>query len=103
MSLLNAPKAIYKAQQAKKQMSKIQAAGMADGVSILLNGLNDVVEIEIEETYVSDLLSQHGQNAAKVKDALQKSIKNAFADAKKQLEKELVSSTSLEDLKELLG
>lgn len=105
MSILNAPKAVYKAQQAKKQMEKIQAAGISDGVSILTNGLNDVVDVEIDIDMYRDILGE-SFDEEKMKKLLMKlaeGFKKASADAKKHLERELMASTSLDDLKGLLG
>ncbi|MDQ6985887.1 MAG: hypothetical protein Q9M91_07875 [Candidatus Dojkabacteria bacterium] len=108
MGVLGVPKAIYKAQQAKKKMSQIQAAGKEGMVGVLLNGLNDIEEDEIDRIELKSELENLGVKTTedqvdKLADLLEKQIKKAFAAAKKNLEKELISSTSLEDLKGLLG
>ena len=103
MSLLNAPKAMYKAQQAKKQMSKIEVAGRNGNVSVLMNGLNDIVEVEIDKENLlgSDSISR--DEFSKIANKLSEEFKKAVADAKKQLEKEIMNSSSMEDIKGMLG
>jgi DNA-binding protein YbaB len=106
MGVLNVPKAVYKAQQAKKKMSKIQAAGKDEAVSILMNGLSEVAEVEIDS---DDLMSYFDgmdidpKLVEKISKRLSKNFLKAYADAKKQIEKQLMSSASLDDLKEMLG
>lgn len=95
-----------KAMQAKNRMKKIQAAGQSDPVSVLLNGLNDVVEVEIDKDGMMRLLDGVQIDDAKVQQIIRKlkdSIKIAMNDAKKQLEKELVSNTNMDELREMLG
>lgn len=104
MNVLGAPKAIYKAQQAKKKMSQLQAAGQSNSVAILLNGLNELVEVELNATALRDVLGDVSDDKLqRLSEALSKDLKKAFADAKKQIEQLLMSSTSIEDLKELLS
>lgn len=103
MGITSAPKALYKAQQAKKKMSQIQAAGQSETIAILMNGLNELEEIELNTSYISEEYGIDSDTIAKLSDKLSKDIKKAFADAKKQIEQQLMSSTSLEDLKGLLG
>ena len=103
MSVLSAPKALYKAQQAKKKMPQIQAASEGDVIAILLNGLNEIVETEVD---VNAIATEFGLDTAVVQrlgEKISNDIKKAFADAKEQIEQQLISSTSLEDLKGLLG
>ncbi|MCA9381244.1 YbaB/EbfC family nucleoid-associated protein [Candidatus Dojkabacteria bacterium] len=100
---MNVPKAMYKAQQAKKQMSKIQVAGVDGEVSVLMNGLNEIVEIEIDEDALTDSDSISRDEFERIIKNLKKQFKNAVADAKKQLEKEMMNSANLDDIKEMLG
>ncbi len=106
MGMLNIPKAVYKAQQAKNKMSKIEAAGKDEAVIIVLNGLNEITNVdfdvdELKNTFKSSDISDIDLEALMKK--LSKNIKKSFQDAKKQIEKELISSTSIDDLKNLLG
>ena len=103
MGIMNVPKAMYKAQQAKKQMSKIQVAGVDGEVSVLMNGLNEIVEIEIDEDALTDSDSISRDEFERIIKNLKKQFKNAVADAKKQLEKEMMNSANLDDIKEMLG
>ena len=100
---MNVPKAMYKAQQAKKQMSKIQVAGVDGEVSVLMNGLNEIVEIEIDEDALTDSDSISRDEFERIIKNLKKQFKNAVADEKKQLEKEMMNSANLDDIKEMLG
>ena len=100
---MNVPKAMYKAQQAKKQMSKIQVAGTSGSVSILMNGLNEIVEIEIDEEGLTDSDTISRDEFEKILKKLKDQFKSAMSDAKKQLEKEMMNSANLDDIKEMLG
>ncbi len=105
MGVFNVPKALYKAQQAKNQMSKLKAAGQQGPVGILVNGLNEIVEVEIDVDSLSAMFEDSipRNTLEKIANILSQSTKKAFADAKKQIEQELIKSTSLDDLKDLLG
>lgn len=97
------PKAMYKAQQAKKQMSKLEAAGSHGAVSVLMNGLNEIVEVEIDSENFLDGDSISRNDFDKAMSEVQNSFKKAVADAKKQIEKQLMSSANLDDIKGMLG
>lgn len=106
MGVLNVPKALYKAQQAKKRMSKIEAAGKDESVVIVMNGLSEITEVDFEMEEFKSLFADKGLSDSQIEEIskkLSKNFKKAFEDAKKQIEKELMSSTSLDDLKGLLG
>ncbi len=105
MNILNVPKAVYKAQQAKKKMSQIQVAGVSGNLSLLVNGLNEIEEIEVDyEALKNELnLDIDDEVIKQIVKNITKNAKSAFADARKQLEKELMNSTNLDDLKSLLG
>lgn len=100
MGMLDVPKALYKAQQAKKRMEKIRAAGAEGAVSVLMNGLGEIEEVEIDRALFAELIQKDSNDAAST---LEDQIKKAIAKAKKELEKQLMSSTDLNDLKSLLG
>lgn len=106
MGLMDNVSMMRKAMQAKNRMKNIQAAGQSDPVSVLLNGLNDVVEVEIDKDGFLRLLEGASVDEAtlnKIIKKLKESIKTAMNDAKKQLEKELVSSTNMDELRSMLG
>lgn len=104
MGMLDIPKAVYKAQQTKKKMSKIQAAGRNGAVSMLVNGLNDIDEVEINVEVLAGMFPDMPESELqKLAEELANSIKKAFADAKKQIEKKLVESTNMDDLRDLLS
>lgn len=108
MGVFDVPKAVYKAKQAQKRMSKIQAAGKYGVVGILLNGLNNVEEVEIDaealkEHFVEMEIAVTDEQIEKLAKRLEEQTKKAFEAARKSLEKELINSTSLDDLKGMLG
>jgi DNA-binding protein YbaB len=103
MGMLNMPKAMYKAQQAKKQMSKIEAAGAHGSVSVLMNGLNEIVEVEIDVEDMIDGETISKKDFEKAMSDVQNSFKKAVAEAKKRIEKEMMSSANLDDIKGMLG
>lgn len=102
---MDVPKALYKAQQAKGKMSKIQAAGKNGAVAVLLNGLSEVKEVEISIDELRELLgdSVSEQDLKIIAKQLSKQFKKALEDAKKALEKEMMNSADLDELKNLFG
>lgn len=104
MGLMDNVSMMRKAMQAKNRMKKIQAAGQSDLVSVLINGLNDIVEVEIDKDALSAILTTIDEaTLQQLIRKLKESIKQSMNDAKKQLEKELVSNTSMDELRDMLG
>jgi DNA-binding protein YbaB len=60
---------------------------------IRINGLQDIEEIEIDETLLS----------VEKKDALIKQIKEAMKDAQKKLQKEMMKGMDMDKLKGMMG
>lgn len=105
MGVLDIPKMIAKANEARKKAKQVKAAGTAGSVSILIDGLMDWVEEEVNEEDILQRVGATGESAEKVKKTikvLRDDFKNAFKDAKKHLEKEMQSSISQDDIKDLL-
>jgi DNA-binding protein YbaB len=103
MGILGIPKAIQKANAAKKQMQSIQSLGQSGVVSILLNGINEIEEIEIESNMLIQGFGLNEDQAVRIAKRIAEDLKKSYADAKKQIEKKIVQNTSIDDLKELLG
>ncbi len=106
MGVLDIPKAVYKAQQAKKKMSKMEVVGTSEFLDILVNGINEVKDAEINKAKLKETFADFNLSDdffEKLAKLLASSIKDAFNDSKKKLEKELMNSTDLEELKGLLG
>lgn len=84
-----------KAQQTRSAMKKVTAAGRSkSGLTIvLLNGLNDMEEIEFDPSLADDCDL----------DTLAREVKEAFQDAKKALEKVLAESMDVDSLRDLLS
>ncbi len=94
-----------KAMKARGMMKKIEAAGQSGVVSLVMNGLYSIDDMEVD----TDALIEKVGNKS-VEDAIKESAniikrdtKDAVEDAKKQLEKEMANATSLDDLKDMLG
>lgn len=98
------PKAIYKAQQAKKKMAQIEVVGVSETVNILINGINEVLEVDVNtESMRSQFPTMSNEDLEKLVKKLKEDIKAAINDGKKKLEKELMNSANLDELKGLLG
>ncbi len=91
MGVFDVPKALYKAQQAKSKMGKIQVAGKEGAVAVLLNGLSEVKEVEIDIEILKEEFPELTEDQLKkLAKLLAKQFKKALADGKKSLEKELM-------------
>lgn len=92
-------KMIRKAQQTRKTMSKIMAAGKSksQNTTILLNGLTEIEDIEF-----GDLLFADGNKEA-LKQQIKKEVIEAFKDAKKNLETQLSQSMDLDSIRDMLS
>jgi DNA-binding protein YbaB len=105
MGIMDTAKMVNKARKAKKQMEQVEAAGKAGSLAVLMNGLYEISDVDVN----MDELAAELDNAVsddelrKIKKLIENNVKNAMKDAKKSLEKELASMTSLDDLKGLLG
>ena len=105
MGMMDMAKMAAKAMQARKKMSKIQAVGQSGSVGIIINGVYSIVDIEVDNEVLASKvnLNKSGEEIVKeVSNILKKDIKDALEDSKKQLEKEMASGASLDDLKDLL-
>lgn len=102
MNILGVPRAIQKANQAKKQMQAIQSLGQSGAVNLLLNGINEIEEVEIDQGFLMQL-GLSSDISEKLARKLAEDIKKSYANAKKDIEKKIVQNTSIDDLRELLG
>ena len=93
-----------KAMKARGMMKKIQAAGQSGVVSLVINGLYSIEEIEIDMEALMEKVG-HKSTEDAVKDTaniIKKDVQAAVEDSKKQLEKEMMNATSIDDLKDML-
>lgn len=83
------------ARKMQKQMKKLRIDGYSKDelVRVVINGTQDVEEIEIE----NELLSE----ARKVD--LVRALKQAFKDAQKKVQKEMAKDMDLDKMKSMLG
>lgn len=75
----------------QKKLRLVQVIGKSskDLVKVTINGLREIVDVEVSDEVLSD------------KVVLQKSIKEAFNDAVKKLEKEVANTLSKDDAMDL--
>jgi len=83
------------ARKMQKEMKKMKVEGFSkdEKVKLVMNGLQNIEEIEIED----ELLSPNR------KTDLVKAIQQAHKDANKQVQKEMASGMDLEKMKSMLG
>lgn len=95
MGMMDTAKMVRKAMQAKSQMQKITAVGRSKSgkTAVLINGLNDVLELEIDPTLISN------QNVNEV----EIDVIEAFKDARKNLEKTMADGLNMEDIRDMLS
>ncbi len=106
MGVFDVAKAMNNARKMKNQMSKIQAAGKGGMISMLLNGVNDLDEVEVNRDELYAYLEPLGvsrDTSDKLAKRLEDNIKEAYGNTKKNLEKEMVKSANMDDLKSMLG
>lgn len=86
---------VKQAKQQQSKMKEIQAFGESRDhlVKVHLNGLQELVNITIDESLLSP---------AKAKD-LKNDIMAAYKDAQQKLQKELMKGMDMEQMKKLLG
>lgn len=94
-----------KAMKARGMMKKIQAAGQAGVVSLIINGLYSVSEIEIDREKLNEKIAGKDTDSAVTEtiNTLKNDFQEAVEDAKKQLEKEMMNATSIDDLRDMLN
>lgn len=104
MGVFDTAKLINKARKAKKRMEQIEVVGVDAGamMRVLINGLGDLVDVDLDLETLKNSLGEDFSDDSRLKEVLENGIREAFKDAKKNLEKEL-ASTNLEDLKDLLS
>lgn len=98
-NVLSQAKDLFKLQQEARnmqnKMKNLVVAGTVkdESVEVRINGLHELVDIDI----ASDMLAENK------KSILVRNIKEAFKDAEKKLQKELMKDMDLEKMKSLLG
>ncbi len=95
MGILNSAKMLRKAQKAKSSMKAIAVAGKSKSgmTAILLNGLNEIQEIEFADELMENVNKQK----------LTKEVIEAFNDAKHELEKQLASTMDMDSIRDMLA
>lgn len=89
--------------QAQRKIKKIEAVGQANAVSVLINGVYEVDEIEIDSDKLISEFDVDESTAKKLALFFKKDFKKAMDEAKKNLEKQLRGNTNLDDLKNLFS
>lgn len=106
MGIFDSAKMLRQAMQARKKMSQIKGVGQS-GIfkGVILDGLYSVDAIEINKEELKNKLSRFAPSEQLIEEIakiIQRDTKSAFDDAKKHVEKQMASATSLEDLKSML-
>lgn len=98
-------KMAQKAMQAQKQMSKIKAAGKSSYLGVLIDGLYNVSDSEVNREELKNELDLGLDDRAieKIAKSIEKHTKDSFNNANKALKEELKNSTNLDDLKNLFS
>lgn len=92
-------KDLYKMQAEARDMQKkmkqviVSGTSKKEDVEVRMNGLNEVIEIDINP----DILDQEN------KKLIEKAIKQALKDATKKLQKEMMKDMDIDKLKSMLG
>jgi len=92
-------KDLYKLQKEAKSMQKQMQSVIIDGESkakdviVRINGVSEIIDMDIDD----ELLT------VEKKDKLIEKIKEAFADAQKKLQKEMMKDMDMDKMKSMLG
>ncbi len=99
MGMFDQLKDVYKLQKEAKEMQKkmkaleIEASSDDEEVKIVMNGLQEIEEMEIADDLMTIENKKH----------LIKAIKEAIKDGQKRLQKELAKDMDISQLKNMLG
>ncbi|RMD77636.1 YbaB/EbfC family DNA-binding protein [Candidatus Dojkabacteria bacterium] len=110
MGVFDMAKLAQKAMQARKKISKLTAVGSSGSVSLLINGLYEFLEIEINgEKLIEGSKILTGADPETIREIVGEitsiikfDVLKAYERARAALEKEM-STSNIEDLKDLLG
>jgi DNA-binding protein YbaB len=104
MGVLDLPKLALKARKMQSQMQSIKAVGKSGVIGLIINGVYTIVEIEPDfEELKKRFPGVPEDSLRKIVTTINNDTKKAVEDAKSQLQKEMASSTSLDDLKGMLN
>lgn len=104
MGVLDLPKLALKARQMQSKMQNTKAAGKSGNISLIVNGLYSIVDFEADIDEIAKKFKIEDKEMLKKLIAeLMNDVKKAQEDAKKHLEKQMAQSSTLDDLKGMLG
>lgn len=105
MGIMDTAKMVNEARKARKKMSQMEVVGKSGSLAVLMNGLYDVTDMEVNMDELKQELgdSFSDKQYSQIADLFTKNIKKAMEDAKKNLEKQMASMTSLDDLKNMFS
>lgn len=96
-----------KAMDARKKMSALTAAGVSNSVGVLVNGLYEVLQVEINKEELTSrlpFLTKLGDDDLNILlKRIEKDFLEAHKSARQELEKQLSQNTNIDDLKGLLS
>lgn len=104
MGVLDLPKLALKARKMQSQMQSTKAAGKSGVIALIINGVYSIVEIEPDMEALSQKFSNvDPATLRKIVEVINNDTKKAVEDAKTQLQREMASNTSLDDLRGMLN
>lgn len=107
MGVFDMARMAQKAMAAKAKMSKMTAAGQKGSVGILINGLYEVLKVEISSQVLRDslggLTSVSESDLSEIISKIERDFIESNKEARQNLEKDMSNSTNFEDLKDILG
>ena len=104
MGMLDLPKLALKARKMQSQMQALKAVGKSGVIALIINGVYSVVEIEPDyEELAKRFPNVPEDTLKKIVTTVGNDTKKAVEDAKNQLQKEMASNTSLDDLRGMLN
>jgi len=107
MGVFDMAKLAKKAMDAKRKMSNLTAVGVSGAVSVLINGLYEILEVQVDKSVLNSLydpkrISDSKELVELVSEKLTNDFQASFKSARVSLEKEMANSANIEDIKGLL-
>ncbi len=104
MGIMDLPKLAMKARQMQSQMSKTKAAGKHGTIAIIINGLYSIIDREPDMDALAEKFPNIERNELeRLVNLVLSDVTKALDDAKGNLQKDMASNTSMDDIKSMLG
>lgn len=104
MGVLDLPKLALKARKMQNQMQSTKAVGKSGTMALIINGVYSIVETEPDYVELTKRFPNIPESEIrKLVTVVMTDTKKALEDAKAQLQKDMASNTSLDDLRGMLN